>query len=487
MVSADRLLAQVEAFLRREAGLRAGDLLLVAVSGGLDSVTLLHLLREIAPALDLRLHVAHLDHNLRGHAGRADASFVADLASEWGVPATLAVADVVHYRRQSGLSLEAAARAVRYAFLADLTRKLGARGVAVGHTADDQAETVLLHFLRGAGLAGLRGMLAVQTLPVHGAAQWRDLEASDGAAASLRVLRPLLATSRTSVAAYAAARGLDFRVDASNSDLSITRNRIRHSLLPQLETFNPGFKEAVVRSASLIADDYAYLEEAAAAAWAHLARVEGKTVGFALAEFQSRPLAVRRLLLRQAVARLLPEAAVTLGAGHVEAVLALATAGRTGATVALPGGLQAQRSYDTIVLLVGQTEVEPLPSEPVALLVPGTTKVGVWTVKARLCDAPCQGVADPLHVDFDLGRSGEGLVVRRRRPGDRVRLAGGGSKKLQDVFVDNKVPRASRDAVPVVAAGEVVIWAVGQTVDQLSRARADTGRILCLTFSKGAV
>ena len=481
------LLDQVRAFARESDVLRPGDLLVVAVSGGPDSVVLLHALREMAPELGLALHVAHLDHGLRGEAGRGDARFVAELAREWGLPATIGAADVPRYRDETGLSVEAAARAVRYAFLAHLVARLGARGVAVGHTADDQVETLLLHFLRGAGLAGLRGMPPVQRLQVRGAARWRELWRAEAAEESqLTILRPLLAIWRAQVAQYATDHYLSYRHDASNEDVSYVRNRVRHQLLPALLTFNPNFKEAVLRTARLLTEDYAYLQGVADKAWSQVAREGPGAVTLDAPAFQSLAPSLRRLLIRKAVARLVGEPS-DLGAEHVEAVLELAARGRTGAAVSLPRGLQALLSYDTIMLLHRMPAVPPLPTQGTAVRIPGVTEVGSgWRATAQVRDGPCPpGERDAWHADFDLDRVGEPVLVRRWLPGDRVRLGAGGRKKLQDVFVDNKVPRWQREAVPVVVGPGGVVWAVGEAVDQPARATSESHRVLCLRFQKG--
>ncbi len=477
---------RVRGFARATGTLSRGETYVVGVSGGVDSLALLHALRATAPDLGIGLHVAHLDHGLRGAEAAADARFVDDLARDCGLPATVAAADVGRYARERGLGSEEAARAVRYAFFADLVRHLGAAGVIVGHTADDQVETVLLHFLRGSGLAGLRGMAAVQDLSVSNPARWRDPAAGPADERwSLRVLRPLLGTTRAEVLAYAARYALSYRQDVTNEDVAFTRNRVRRELLPLLETYNPAFRAAALRMAGLLADDYAFLAQAAAAVWDRVAVVAPAAVRVDLAAFVLHAPALRRLIVRRAFALLAGDTA-DLVATHVEQVVALAERGRTGAGVDLPAGVRVARTYGALVLSVGAQAGVPLPARGVPLRVPGVTAVEPgWQVEAAVRPAACAAAADPRHADFDLDRLDGEIVVRRRRPGDRLRPPGlGGSKKVQDILVDRKVPRWERDAVPVVASGERVLWLVGHAVDEQARASAASRRVLHLRFSR---
>ncbi|MDA8218867.1 MAG: tRNA lysidine(34) synthetase TilS [Dehalococcoidales bacterium] len=479
---------QVQAFIAHDSGLRRGDLLVVGVSGGPDSVALLHALAKSAAHSGFSLHVAHFNHGLRGDESEEDARFVDRLARAWGLQHSTGFADVKHYGRERGLSTETAAREVRYAFFADLVRRLGAAGVAVGHTADDQVETILLHLLRGTGLAGLRGMPAVQNLRVRGAPQWRTLWAADSSEEiDLRILRPLLQTSRAQVEEYLTEYDLPFRRDRSNAELEYTRNRVRHDLIPLLHRYNPAFERVALRMAGLLTEDYAYLERMAGERWPWVARVDEHGVHLDLTALLSLERALRRLVVRQGVTTLVGDAS-DLTAGHVEDVISLAASGRTGATVNLARGLLAMRTYGEIVLTRSGIVVEPLPSEGIPISLPGETAVepGGWVLRANLQARVCEEERwDSWHADFDLDRVGTSLVVRRRRPGDRLRVPGlGGSKKLQDVFVDRKIPRWERDAVPVVSSPDMVLWAVGHVADERAQVTERTERVLCLRFEQ---
>ncbi|MHB9092636.1 MAG: tRNA lysidine(34) synthetase TilS, partial [Chloroflexota bacterium] len=434
---------RILAFARETGTLRRGDTYVVGVSGGVDSVALLHALRAASSELGIALHVAHLNHGLRGEAAEQDADFVAGLACEWGLSATVQRADVSAYAAEHGLSLEAASRQARYGFFAEVVDVLRAHAVVAGHTADDQAETVLLHLLRGTGLAGLRGMRPTQHLRVG----------ANGAGRPLNVCRPLLGTSRAEVEAYAAQHSLAHREDSSNGDVTFTRNRIRHELLPLLETYNPGARQGIMRMAQLLDDDYQCLTQLAEMAWSDVARLQHGGVSLSLEGLRSVPVAVARLVVREAYA-VVAGGLADLTAEHVEQSLSLALRGRTGALLDLPGGVVALRGYGEVLIARGLPAAESLPREGVPLRVPGATVVGTWEVRAELRETPCgRQPADPPHVDLDFDRVGARLLLRRRARGDKMRPVGlKGSKKLQDIMVDAKVPRWERDAVPVLAS-----------------------------------
>ena len=220
-----------------------GGTVVLGVSGGPDSLCLLHTLRALQDELGLELHLAHLDHGIRGSDSRADAEYVEGLARAWDVSATMEYGDVPAYAEEHRVAIEEAARRVRYLFLGRVAREVGAQCVAVGHNADDQVETIIMHWMRGSGLGGLRGMLPVQVL---GAEDW-------WCGPVLRLVRPLLDVPRDAIEGYCHQHGLQPRFDRSNLDLTYHRNRIRHELIPFLESFNPRIRDVLRRSARVIA------------------------------------------------------------------------------------------------------------------------------------------------------------------------------------------------------------------------------------------
>lgn len=301
------LLKRVWMFSERHALLARDMSIVVAVSGGPDSLCLLHLLYQFMPRLQLQLRVAHLDHQLRPESAD-DARFVVQIAASWGLPITVGQEDVAAFARSSRMSLETAGRAARYRFLVATTRETGAQAIAVGHTADDQAETVLLRLLRGAGPSGLAGMRP------------KRLEAG------IPIIRPLLGTTRTEVEAYCMEQGLVPRYDRSNEAPIFLRNRVRGYILPLLKTYNPSIVAVLGRTARVCAEEDDLLNDLVEQHWSMLATVDEAGVVLDRQAFQSLHRALQRRMVRKSVQMLDPN--VELQAKHLDLALAAIAAQR---------------------------------------------------------------------------------------------------------------------------------------------------------------
>src|SRR4030042_1757812 len=262
--------------------------LVVAVSGGPDSVCLLHLLNQLKAELGITLHAAHLNHMLRGHDSDADAVYVVELCANMGVPVTVERRDVSAYQEEQHCSLEEAERQVRYTFLQEVAVSLGADRVAVAHTADDQAETILLHLVRGSGLRGLRGLQPLSF--------WNTASGE-----KLTVVRPLLEVRHSETEAYCRIHQLSPCNDTSNMSPIFLRNRMRQELLPLLEKYNPSINEALLRPGHLLDDDYSFIEEMAAPLWAEVASREQASLVLNSAKLSSLHPSLQRYLLRRAL------------------------------------------------------------------------------------------------------------------------------------------------------------------------------------------
>ncbi|MGE0452324.1 MAG: tRNA lysidine(34) synthetase TilS [Vicinamibacteria bacterium] len=413
-------------------GIAAGQGLVVGVSGGADSVALLDAVATLAPGRGLRVVAAHLDHGLREDSAD-DARFVADLCARRGVPLRSGRADVRARARRDGRGLEAAARAERHAFLSRVRREERAALVLLAHTRDDQAETVLLRLLRGAGSRGL-GAMRVR---------------------AGRLLRPLLGVSRAEVLAHVEARGLRFREDASNSDPAFARNRVRHELLPYLEArFNPRLREGLARTAALLADEADCLERLAARIPIEQPSADQAEVPLAVLR-EAQP-ALARLLLRRAIGHTGGLARVT--ADQVERLLALARRpGRSGRRLPLPGGREASLRFDRLHL--GPRSAAPGAFER-PLPVPGEVALPAGTLRAEPASGPAISNAEMAILPLPE----EPLVVRTRRPGDRVR-SGGREISLGRFLMSRRVPAEARAGLALVAAGRRVLFVPGLELD----------------------
>jgi tRNA(Ile)-lysidine synthetase-like protein len=482
--------ATVRASLLEHQMLALGDTVVVAVSGGPDSLCLLHVLRDLAGELGIALHVAHLDHMLRGAESAADATFVAATAHAWGLPATVVAKDVRALAKSTRANLHQAGRVARYEFLADVAQACDARAVAVAHNADDQAETVLMHLLRGAGPAGLRGIR-----PVVAWHEWAGIENeklrieksllppanSQFSILNSQLIRPLLLVPRAAIEAYCAAHGLQPRRDPTNQDRSATRNRIRHELLPQLIEYNPHIVEALGRTAAICADEHDLVEQALETAWPALARERLGAVDFDADAWRALSPALQHIALRRAYTLL--GGCDTLDLAHVEAAQAAIAQG-VGRRAELPGDITIHVNYGGAFTVGAAPEPDApqLAGDELKLAVPGRSSLARgWVIEAIMCASGAAESIATWEVELDADTIVEPLLVRRRRPGDRYSPAGGrGSRRLQDMFVDAKIPRALRADWPIVVAGEAIVWVPGLRLAAQFAVNSATRRILRL-------
>ncbi len=483
-----------------------GTPLVVAVSGGPDSVALLHLLREIAPARGVTLHVAHLDHGMRGAASAADAAWVAATCAAWGVPCTVCQADVPAFAAAKRLSPEDAARRVRYAFLYGVAQAVGARAVAVGHNADDQVETVLLRLLRGTGPRGLAGMRARRPFTPDPATG--PLLAAWGLPADgppLRLIRPLLATWRSAIEQYCRDYDLQPRRDASNADPVYTRNRVRRDVVPLLEAVAPGIRPRIWHLAGRMAAEQTTLERHLQAVWPDLYR-EGRLDLDRLAHL---PGATQDAAFRRFYATLAGAAGLT--GAHLRAARRLAgPLGAPGRWIAWPGGVALVREYGALALVRFDPQTGALDLAADAARYPLLPERGAWPLSepvlrlgpwvlhwSRVAADAIEGAPEPWTARFDWdvlcpGADAAGplpLVLRTRQAGERFCPLGldGHTRRLQDVLTEAHVPRRVRDYLALLARpGGEVLWMPGPGGRQSEAAKITpaTRQVLVLRFRR---
>lgn len=427
--------------------------LVVAVSGGIDSITLLHLLYDLKDELKLGLTVAHLDHDLRGSASKRDADFVRKTAEKLGLPSIVEKRDVEELT-DPGSSLEEAARKVRYDFLEDVKGKEAADYVALGHNRDDQVETVLMHLIQGSGLRGLGGMDPVRDFYV----------------------RPLLNTSRREIRDYAEANGLDYRRDETNRDTGYLRNRIRHELLPELEeNYNPRIRKKIQELSTLASEAHSFIQKKVTDELEEL-DVERKDdeISFQREGIQQLHPYLKKAVLR----RLILEARGNLKdvtSSHVRKIIDQLEKNPTGAQLDLPGitfilqngtgrflGERRQAPENSRV----EFDYGIDPDEALEL-----EEAGIELTLKRTSDKdipnPGDFSADSLTEVVDWSKVERPIHVRNRKPGDRfVPLGMDGEKKLKDFFIDEKVPREERNYVPLVCDENGILWVVGYRIDE---------------------
>ncbi len=464
---------RVRQFIETHRLLRPGERVVAAVSGGADSLCLLDVLHRLA--YDVR--VVHVDHQLRPESA-AEAEFTRHTASAYGIEAQVEKADV----RPHGQSLEEAARLARYEILGRAAHACGADVLATGHTADDQAETILMHFLRGAGPEGLRGML-----PSTDLGRWVDVPS----AAGLRLVRPLLGLQRADTLAHCAWVGLAPRYDASNEDRTFQRNRLRHELLPLLETYNPRIREALSHTGQIMAAASDLVSEQLEREWPSVVRAaEPGALRIRLAAYLGLPLAVQRSLLRQ-VAGVLQPRLRDVGWEATEKARHFLLDPPTTRQAEWLAGLELRHLGTEVVVSVGSPGLA-FPEHPQLIgegrqpiPVPGRVDLARgWALEA--CAVPAGSppvVPDPggRQAVFDGDTLTAPLALRPPAPGDRMQPLGlAGSTKIAELLINRHIPRPARGRWPIVVAGEVPIWVVGLRQAEQAKLTEHTRRAILL-------
>lgn len=475
---------QILSYCQKHDLLAPQDTIVVGLSGGPDSLCLLAILQQMASTYPLTLHVAHLNHHLRGQEADDDARFVIDLVERWNLPLTVQEENVAHFAEMQQLSIETAARKLRYRFLGKVAQAVGAHKIAVGHQADDQAETVLMHFLRGAGLKGLRGM--------------QPRTALEHEETTLNLIRPLLEVSKTQIEAYCTAHKLMPRLDSSNQDLTFRRNRIRHELLPILESYNPNITQILCKMADLIQEDYLLLETEIQRAWHYVLVNQGPyQVSFDRLAWLALPLATQRGLLRQAVEQLCHTQA-DLTFDQVHQALDLIAMRHSGAQIHLPHHLTLTLEYQTIILATPDYQV-PWPDgpylvqdKPLPLNLNSITPLPQtnWVIQTQLLtkeSLPSEELTQsrPWSVYLDAEVVGDKPHLRPRQPGDKFYPLGlnGRRQKVKDTMINAKIPQAWRDHIPLlISEGEQICWLCGYRLDHRCRVTEKTQQVIAITF-----
>ena len=452
----------------------AGDRVMVGVSGGPDSMVLLHLLHRLAPELKISLGVAHLNHCLRGRCSDQDAQAVEQEASRLGLVCHLGNARVEKVRQRLKLSLEEAARRVRYAFFEKMMRDANYNKLALGHHRDDNAEQVMMALLRGSGPRGLSGIAPIR---------------------NRRIVRPLIHARRSQILAYAQHECIDWVVDASNHDLKFERNRIRHHLLPLLAAqYNPRINDRLSQLADVMRTEEEWIDELVTVPYteALIKRQNGCLVFRLHALRRMHPALVRRLFRRA-----LMEIGGTLrriGFTHIRAMQRLVTDGGEGKTLHLPRGIRIRRRCDQLEFAQVKNHRRPgrhreqagWPAGQIVLSspFPRTVKVdamgvGLTVFACRPEQVPPWPEIGPNQAFFDLDRLSLPLTLRAKQPGDRfVPLGSKGSQKIKQYFIDHHISREDRANTPVLADRRQIIWLVGQRIDDRLKVSPASTRIL---------
>ena len=461
--------------------IRQGETVLCAVSGGPDSVAMLHILKELNDLQEVNwtIHVAHVNHALRGNAADEDEQFVKGMCEKLRLPYHSTKVDVNAARKKERLSIEEAARKLRHEYLSRLAIEIGAQKITMAHNLDDQAETILHRILRGTGLRGLKGMAPIRVI-----SRKHDLF----------VVRPLLEIERYEIEGYLREKRIPFKTDLSNFDTSLTRNKIRHKLFPMIESeFNPRVKMALVKLGQTAGSFYLLLREIANEVYENTKMISGEgEVCLSVEEFAKLPPAIQTLIIDRSVKTVLgffPQ----LNFEHYLEIISLCGENAYHKAIRLPRGLEARREGYVLRIARPKAPPPPLKLAQRKLNIPGRTVIKKLSIQidAEVQEGRIVGLKEYIrNKDYteeiiDYEKLQGPLFLRLRKGGDFfVPLGSRGSTKLKKFFIDNKVPKALRDRVPIMTDGSRIVWVVGYRIGDDVKITDATRKVLKLKIKR---
>lgn len=446
--------------IRKHLMLSGGEKVLVGLSGGPDSVCLTAVLKRLTPRFKLSLHAVYIDHGLRPEEAPREAGFCKEFCRGLDIPFSEEKVDVRSYASHEGLNMQQAARDLRYQALESLAHEVKADRIALGHNLDDQVETFFMRILRGSGRKGLSSIP-----PSRGI-----------------IIRPLIDIEREEIEDYLSKECIGFITDTSNLKEDYLRNRLRYKLMPVLKELDPSVMKILAHTTDIFREEERYFDIAVTKALMKLiSRKSDKSIELFLLPLEN----MDPVLLRRVLRRAIEETKGLRGIGfiHIEDVMGLIKRGKPGDRLYLPKEIRVIKQYSTLLFTtepparLGEYTVE---SEGETLL-----KESGLVLSATISDKPSSGLDGKSGIALDAGKAPFPLVVRARKDGDHFYPLGfGRRKKLQDFFVNEKVPRDERDAVPIVTSGDEVVWVAGMRGDERSRPTEETKRFLMLELKK---
>ncbi|WP_058486501.1 tRNA lysidine(34) synthetase TilS [Defluviitalea phaphyphila] len=439
-----------------------GDKIIVGVSGGADSMCLLHLLKELSNELDFSITVVHVNHGLRGKDAQEDAEFVENICKEWGIAFNLYHIDIKKEAKKRKCSEEEAGRILRYEIFEEERKKVNGNKIAIAHNMNDQAETVLMQLFRGSGLKGLGGIS-----PVRG-----------------NIIRPLLEITREEIEDYCVKNHIEYRHDYTN-DLNIyTRNKIRNEIIPLIkENINPNIVKTLYNMSTIIKEEDIFLDKKAKSLLKEA--IEKETKNYLVInniKFNSYDDVIKKRIIRIILEKLIGSLK-DIASKHILDIIELSKKG-TGKKINLPKKLVVKTQYDELIFQLGETNIQNFFYKidiPSSLFI---EEIGL-TIETKLLNREKFTLfnQDVYTKSFDYDKIEGSLCIRTRKPGDRIILKNG-NKKLKDFFIDSKIPRDEREKIPLLADGNKILWVIGYRYSDAYKITANTNRILQVKVSK---
>jgi len=457
------LLHRVKRTIDRYHLVNQGDRLVVGVSAGVDSTVLLHLLNACHQTFNLSLIVAYVNHGIRPTESEKEADLVQKECERLHLPFECGTFNAKEFQRVGKLSLQEAARRLRFHFFEQVLRKYDAQKIALGHHADDQVETILLRLMRGAGLQGLKGILPIR----------------EG-----KVIRPLLEVWRHEIEAFAVKNNIPFLIDSSNLKEDYLRNRLRLSLIPLLEKeYQPNLKEILLRTSAILREENDFLEKEAEKIYQNMVKAKGESLTFHYPAYRSLHPAMQWRVIQKMLRTIYGEEKEDL---EISKTFKRLRQPPPSFVLEFPLGICMEKRYETVSL--GKKKVEAIPPFEVELVSPGRTlikEIGREVVTEEMevegqSGFP-KGSSETAFLDYQILQFP--LRIRNFRPGDRFQPLGvKGSQKLKEFFIDHKIPRFERSKIPLLISGERIVWVVGHRIDECARVSDRTRRILRVNF-----
>lgn len=457
---------KIEKTIQKYNMITPGERVLVAVSGGIDSVCLLHVLYKLKEKYRIELGVAHLNHGLRGEEAERDCEFVRRMSENYGIPFFSTRRDVMELSKAKKLSIEEAARILRYEFLNNIAESENYKRIALGHNADDQAETVLMHLITGTSPYGLRGMDPVR----------------EG-----RFIRPLIEVGRDEILNFAKEEGLQWVYDSSNEDISFLRNRIRIKLLPFIkENFNRKVVQSLLQLSEQLREENEYVEFITEKLFLDsLMEIKEEALILSTDYFKNLPPYVIGRVIRHAIRRIMGRVP-RMSRRNYEDICEIIESASPHAYIMLPENLRIEKCYTT--LIVGKGDVEEVEPYEMILDVPGRVDImqAGCTIEAWVCkrdSVRMEFSSDRAFMDYD--KLVFPLTVRNFREGDRFHPFGSpGQKKLKKFFIDLKIPRNERKRIPLVVSGGEIVWVSGFRISERVRITDNTKNVLVMSITR---
>ncbi len=467
MKKKNNLLSKVCGTLTKYHMTNNDDRVVIALSGGPDSVFLIHAMDKLKNLLNISLYAFHLNHGLRGKEADRDMEFCKDLCDKMEIPIQIIKRDVSDFARKNGLSVEEAGHQLRYSIYKDMLDHFKADKIATGHTFDDQAETVLMRLLSGAGKKGLAGIAPI----------WENY-----------IIRPLIDIRKQEILDFLKWSNIKYQLDSTNLDQSMMRNRIRNLLIPLLkEKFNPQIEENLCRIATIFREEMTYLDEITGSLLKRFARITENRAVLDIEETLSLSPFIAKYLIRRFIANF-SGSLKDISFEHTNNVFELLES-RSGSSVILPGGLRAEKEYRFLVITRWDDNEENGELPDIRLNIPGITRSKEWgvSIRAEILNEIPHNVGDnpySIYLDYD-GCIDREFILRTRKIGDRFTPMGmNGTKKLKDFFIDQKVPRRLRESIPIIVCGEEILWIAFYRQSDFCRINEKTKRVLNLQIEK---